>query len=374
MRPKNLLLVAGARPNFMKVAPIIRALEAWNQAEPDKVIGHVLVHTGQHYDPEMSDAFLRDLGIPEPGHFLGVGPGTHAVQTAKVMMAFEGVCARERPDAVVVVGDVNSTLACALTAKKMGIKVAHVEAGLRSRDLSMPEEINRMVTDTLSDWLFASEPSGVENLLSEGRPASCIYLVGNTMVDSLLYVLGGMDGEGPAEGLPAGGPYALLTLHRPTNVDVPEKLEEILGAVEVIGRGLPVFFPVHPRTKARLEETGLARRISKDAVCQLPPLGYRTFLRLLRGASLVLTDSGGIQEETTVLGIPCFTIRDNTERPITVQEGTNTLVGTSREGILSAYEDFRNGKTKEGRRPQLWDGRAALRIVEVLAGGLEGQP
>ncbi len=373
MRQRKLLLAAGARPNFMKVAPIIRALQAWNQANPDRALLHVLVHTGQHYDPEMSDTFLLDLDIPQPAHFLGVGPGSHAVQTAKVMMAFEEVCAKERPDAVVVVGDVNSTLACALTAKKMGMAVAHVEAGLRSRDLSMPEEINRMVTDALSDWLFASEPSGVENLLAEGRPARCIHLVGNTMVDSLLHALHSMDGEDVAEGLPGQGPYALLTLHRPTNVDPPERLKEIMGAVELIGRDLPVYFPVHPRTKARLQETGLATRMAGDAVRQLPPLGYKGFLRLLRGASLVLTDSGGLQEETTVLGIPCFTIRDNTERPITVQEGTNTLVGTSREGILAAFELFRKGRTKKGRRPALWDGGAAKRIVEILARDLEGE-
>lgn len=368
MRSRKVLLVAGARPNFMKIAPIIRALTVWNGENPDGKVEQVLVHTGQHYDPEMSEIFFQDLEIPAPAHFLGVGSGSHAVQTARVMVAFEEVCSQEGPDAVVVVGDVNSTLACALTAKKMGIRVAHVEAGLRSRDLTMPEEINRMLTDAVSDWLFASEPAGVENLRAEGRPAEAIHLVGNTMVDSLLLALARQGAGKPEEG-PAGGEghYAVLTLHRPSNVDDPEKLRGILSAVEAIGRDLPVFFPVHPRTRRALEAAGLWDRAQRPGLRGLPPLGYSEFLRLLKGASLVLTDSGGIQEETTVLGIPCFTIRENTERPITVAEGTNTLVGTTPAGILAAYGEFRAGKSKRGRIPPLWDGRAAERIVGILA-------
>ncbi len=360
----KILLVAGARPNFMKIAPIVRALRALPSSQSSK-LSWKLVHTGQHYDYEMSQAFFEDLEIGRPDYFLEVGSASHAVQTAKIMVAFEEVCLKERPDAVAVVGDVNSTVACALVAKKMGIRVAHVEAGLRSRDLSMPEEINRMVTDTLSDWLFVTEKSGIQNLRAEGRPETAIHFVGNVMIDNLYYQLAHL-GAGDAKDEKPSGPYAVLTLHRPSNVDGEEKFREIMEAIVRIAAALPVYFPVHPRTRQQIEAAGLDRTLSGGRVHLLPALPYKPFLRLFKDAALVLTDSGGLQEETTALGIPCFTIRENTERPVTLAEGTNRLVGTNAEGILSAFEEFRSGKSKKGRVPELWDGKAAERIVEVL--------
>jgi len=363
----KILLVAGARPNFMKIAPILRALNKIDQTNEINQINYLVVHTGQHYDYEMSQAFFEDLEMGRPDYFLEVGSASHAVQTAKIMVAFEEVCLKEEPDAVVVVGDVNSTAACALVAKKMGIRVAHVEAGLRSRDLSMPEEINRMVTDTLSDWLFVTERSGIQNLKGEGRPETAIHFVGNVMIDNLYYQLAHL-GAGDAGGEKPSGPYAVLTLHRPSNVDGEEKFREIMEATVKIAAGLPVYFPVHPRTRQQIEATGLERRLDSGRVHLLPALPYKPFLRLFKDAALVLTDSGGLQEETTALGIPCFTIRENTERPVTIEEGTNRLVGTSAEGILSAFEEFRSGNSKKGRVPELWDGKAAERIVSILLG------
>jgi UDP-N-acetylglucosamine 2-epimerase (non-hydrolysing) len=363
----KILLVAGARPNFMKIAPILRALNKTNQRDERNQINFIVVHTGQHYDYEMSQAFFEDLEMDRPDYFLEVGSASHAVQTAKIMVAFEEVCLKENPDAVVVVGDVNSTVACALVAKKMGIRVAHVEAGLRSRDLSMPEEINRMVTDTLSDWLFVTERSGIQNLKAEGRPETAIHFVGNVMIDNLYYQLIHL-GAGDAGGEKPSGPYAVLTLHRPSNVDAEEKFREIIEAIVKIAAGLPVYFPVHPRTRQQIEATGLERRLDSGRVHLLPALPYKPFLRLFKDAALVLTDSGGLQEETTALGIPCFTLRENTERPVTIEEGTNRLVGTSAEGILSAFEEFRSGNSKKGRVPELWDGKAAERIVSILLG------
>jgi UDP-N-acetylglucosamine 2-epimerase (non-hydrolysing) len=356
---KKIILVAGARPNFMKIAPLIRVIEESYGAR----LNPLIVHTGQHYDYEMSQAFFEDLELKRPDYFLGVGPGSHAVQTARIMMAFEEVLIKEAPDLVVVVGDVNSTVACALVAKKMGIKVAHVEAGLRSRDLTMPEEINRMVTDVLADYLFVSEKSGLANLQQEGRPPEAIHFVGNVMVDTLLQqvaVLGETPGKRP-------GPYAVLTLHRPGNVDVEAKLPEIMAAIAVIAKELPVEFPAHPRTRQRLEAFGLVARLGESGVNLLPPLPYKAFLRLWKDAALVLTDSGGLQEETTALGVPCITIRDNTERPVTVTAGTNILAGTDYQGIISAYETFKSTGGKKGRVPELWDGKAAARIVAILA-------
>jgi UDP-N-acetylglucosamine 2-epimerase (non-hydrolysing) len=357
----KLLLVAGARPNFMKIAPILREIELrWKDG-----IKGVLVHTGQHYDHEMSQAFFDDLRIQPPAHFLDVGSGSHAVQTARIMMAFEEVCLNERPDAVVVVGDVNSTVACALVARKLGIGVAHVEAGLRSRDTGMPEEINRMVTDVLSDWLFVSERSGVANLEAEGKPDSSIHYVGNVMVDTLYHQLQLLNGSSKSRWREER--YAVMTLHRPSNVDREVNLREIMSAAVRIARDLPVFFPVHPRTRQKMDDFGLSEELSGAPVHLLPPLSYQEFLRIWKDASLVLTDSGGLQEETTALGVPCFTLRDNTERPITLEEGTNTLVGTKADGILAAYEAFRNGGSKVGRIPELWDGKASQRIVPILA-------
>ena len=383
----NLLLVAGARPNFMKVAPIVRALAATRSSRPLEGGGPgrggsisglswKLVHTGQHYDHGMSAVFFRELEIPEPDFHLECGSGSHAEQTARVMVAFEKVCLAERPDAVIVVGDVNSTLACAITAKKLGIRVAHVEAGLRSGDMTMPEEINRIVTDSISDWLFVTEKSGIANLRREGHRDEKIHFVGNVMIDTLLHQVAKL-GRAPATTattapLPAPAwdprrPYAVVTLHRPSNVDDASTLRGILEALAVIAADLPVVFPVHPRTRRRIGEFGLAGIVAGAAITLLDPLPYQAFLALWKDAALVLTDSGGLQEETTALGTPCFTLRENTERPITVEAGTNVLVGTTKEKILAAYGAFKAGRTPRGRVPELWDGRAAERIVEVLA-------
>jgi len=360
----KILLVAGARPNFMKIAPLVRQLKGRRDFE------YMIIHTGQHYDEEMSQVFFDELEIPAPDYHLNAGSGSHAEQTAKIMVAFERVCADERPDVVVVVGDVNSTLACSITAKKMGIRVAHVEAGLRSGDWAMPEEINRVVTDSISDYLFVTEKSGRENLLREGKRPESIFFVGHVMVDNLLHMKRRLDGEemtqSDATALKAHlglGRYAFLTLHRPANVDDPETFGGIVSALNEISRDLPILFPVHPRTRNQLDRNGLK---FSDSVFLLSPLGFRESLYLWKDAALVLTDSGGLQEETTALGIPCFTIRENTERPVTIEEGTNTLVGVRPEGILAAYRDFRDGRVKKGRVPELWDGRAAERILDIL--------
>ena len=368
--------VAGARPNFMKVAPLIRAARARRTVEP------VLVHTGQHYDEGMSETFFRDLDIPAPDHHLNVGSGSHAVQTARVMVAFEEVCLSCRPDLVVVVGDVNSTMACAVTARKLGIRVAHVEAGLRSRDMSMPEEVNRIVADAVSDLLFVTEPSGMENLRQEGRAGAGAHLVGNVMIDSLHYSLRKLP---PRADPGTAAPYAVATLHRPSNVDDPVKLAELLDGLVHVGRTLPVFFPAHPRTRAAIERYGLGARLEAASterhglgarlvaggVHVGPPLSYLEFLALWRDAALVVTDSGGIQEETTALGVPCFTLRENTERPITVEEGTNTVLGASGPALMTAFDEFMAGRNrKTGRVPHLWDGRAAERILDVIVASL----
>ena len=360
----KIILVAGARPNFMKIAPLVRQLKGRRDFE------YKIIHTGQHYDEEMSQVFFDELEIPAPDYHLNAGSGSHAEQTAKIMVAFERVCADERPDVVVVVGDVNSTLACSITAKKMGVRVAHVEAGLRSGDWAMPEEINRVVTDSISDYLFVTEKSGCENLLREGKRTESIFFVGHVMVDNLLHMKRRLDGEEMAQSDATAlktslglGRYAFLTLHRPANVDDPETFGGIVAALNEISRNLPILFPVHPRTRNQLDRNGLK---FSDSVFLLSPLGFRESLYLWKDAALVLTDSGGLQEETTALGIPCFTIRENTERPVTIEEGTNTLVGVRPEGILAAYRDFRDGRVKKGRVPELWDGRAAERILDIL--------
>ncbi|MEW6738684.1 MAG: UDP-N-acetylglucosamine 2-epimerase (non-hydrolyzing) [Nitrospirota bacterium] len=357
----KIFLVAGARPNFMKIAPLIHELKRNGKEDAWK-----LIHTGQHYDYEMSKAFFDDLDIPEPDHFLNVGSGTHAEQTAKVMIEFEKVCMKEKPDIIIVVGDVNSTLACSITAKKLHIKVAHVEAGLRSRDMSMPEEINRIITDSISDYLFVTEESAVENLRKEGKRDKQIFFVGNIMIDTLYYSLEKLKKIKPktcAEGRNDFS-YAVVTLHRPSNVDDEVKLKDILNALSVISSELKIYFPMHPRTRKNIDKFKLNNLLENITV--VPPMPYLEFLTLWKDAALVLTDSGGIQEETTALGIPCFTIRNNTERPITIEEGTNTLVGTTIEGILNAYKEFKSGIKKEWKIPPLWDGKTAQRIIKLL--------
>jgi UDP-N-acetylglucosamine 2-epimerase (non-hydrolysing) len=347
------LLVAGARPNFMKVAPVLAALEA-------RGVPVVLVHTGQHYDAAMSDVFFGELGIRPPDHHLEIGSASHAVQTARIMEAFEPVVLAEQPSWVVVAGDVNSTVACALVAAKLGVRVAHIEAGLRSSDWSMPEEVNRVVTDRLSDLLLAPSADGVDNLHAEGYLDERIRLVGNVMVDTLLANLGrakasdALDRAGVAE-----GQYALLTLHRPSNVDDPATLAPLLHAVRDGAADLPVIYPVHPRAQAALAN------VDPAGITRIEPVGYLDSIALQAGARVVFTDSGGVQEETTVLGVPCLTLRTTTERPITIDEGTNRLVGVDPVAIVAAaHQVLEHPPT--ARRPALWDGRAAERIADAL--------
>ena len=354
--------VVGARPNLVKIVPLLREMCKHPEIQP------LLVHTGQHYDEKLSDVFFRQMGIPEPDVNLEVGSGSHAWQTAEILRRIEPFLLEQRPDLVLVVGDVNSTVAASLAAAKLGIQVAHVEAGLRSFDRTMPEEINRVLTDALADYLFATEADAIENLLREGRPRERIHLVGNVMIDALRHFLpiaqqsrigqelGLMDGS-------AFRPFAVLTLHRPSNVDSAETLGKLLRAIEEVADLLPVVFPVHPRTQQKLNE--LAGR-NHPRLRMIPPVGYLDFLCLLSRARLVLTDSGGIQEETTALGVPCLTLRENTERPVTVTEGTNQVVGQDPARIVAAARETLAGKPKTGRVPQLWDGHAAERIVEVL--------
>lgn len=322
---KLIYLVAGARPNFMKIAPIFRALQ-----QASHRFDFQLIHTGQHYDREMSDVFFEELGIPQPNHHLDCGGGSHAEQTAKIMVAFEKICQSQAPDCVLVVGDVNSTLACSIVAKKLHIPVAHVEAGLRSGDMAMPEEINRLVTDSICDWFFCTEPAGVENLKREGKPPSAIFHVGHVMVDNLLFQKKQLKQLAPSNFATTAhksrlGRYGVVTLHRPSNVDDVQVLSRIMGAINAIAQQLPLVFPIHPRTRDKLKTLGVQ---PSQNITLLGPQPYMEFLNLWKDAALVLTDSGGLQEETTALGVPCLTLRHNTERPITVDEGTNTLVGT----------------------------------------------
>ena len=352
----QVLCVAGARPNFMKIAPVMAALA-------ETGIAAQLLHTGQHYDAAMSDGFFADLGIPHPDHHLEVGSGSHAVQTAEVMKRFEPVLESVRPQAVLVVGDVNSTLACALVAAKRGVRVIHVEAGLRSYDRQMPEEINRVLTDQISDLLFITEKSALANLQREGIDPARVEFVGNVMIDTLHRNLERAVPSSKTLGaaLPA---YAVLTLHRPSNVDDPATLTALLDVIAEINRSLPVAMPLHPRTRGNIEKFGLSAKL--DGLRILPPLGYLDMLGLMRDAKLVLTDSGGIQEETTALGVPCLTLRDNTERPITLTEGTNTLVGADPAAIRAAFSDVMANGGKAGCIPEYWDGRAAMRIAHML--------
>jgi len=352
----QVLCVAGARPNFMKIAPVMAALA-------ETGIAAQLLHTGQHYDAAMSDGFFADLGIPHPDHHLEVGSGSHAVQTAEVMKRFEPVLESVRPQAVLVVGDVNSTLACALVAAKRGVRVIHVEAGLRSYDRQMPEEINRVLTDQISDLLFITEKSALANLQREGIDPARVEFVGNVMIDTLHRNLERAVPSSKTLGaaLPA---YAVLTLHRPSNVDDPATLTALLDVIAEINRSLPVAMPLHPRTRGNIDKFGLSAKL--DGLRILPPLGYLDMLGLMRDAKLVLTDSGGIQEETTALGVPCLTLRDNTERPITLTEGTNTLVGADPAAIRAAFSDVMANGGKAGCIPEYWDGRAAMRIAHML--------
>ncbi len=360
---KKIALVAGARPNFMKIAPIMRALEPYTG-----VLEGMLIHTGQHYDPEMSDVFFSDLGIRRPDRFLNCGGGTHAQQTARIMLAFEEAVLEMRPDWVMVVGDVNSTAACSLVAKKLKLCVAHVEAGLRSGDQNMPEEINRIVTDAISDLFFVTEPAGERNLLREGHAPETIHYVGHVMIDNLLYQAQRLARESldlPSAHLKQRFPrYGVVTLHRPSNVDEPAALSELMTVLGDISRSLPLIFPVHPRTRQRIDALGIAAPAS---LVLLPPLGYMDFLNLWKDAAIVITDSGGLQEETTGLGVPCATVRENTERPVTIDEGTNVLVGRDFTKLRTVVSDVMAGRSKQGRRPRFWDGKAAERICAILA-------
>ena len=374
----RIVLVAGARPNFMKIAPIIRAIDKHNVSVKSEAIEYMLVHTGQHYDYEMSKVFFEDLELPEPDIYLGVGSGTHAEQTGKVMIEFEKVLLEQKPDLVMVVGDVNSTLAAALAAVKLNIPVAHVEAGLRSFDRQMPEEINRLLTDVIADYLFTPSPDADKNLINEGIAEEKIFLVGNVMVDSLLF-----NKEKAARrsvlrqlGLEKGK-YGLLTLHRPENVDHEGNLGRIAVALKEISQSIPVIFPCHPRTRKTISQFGMddffglgdsysLRNVSSNSVHLIAPLGYLDFLHLMMNSKFVMTDSGGIQEETTVLDIPCLTLRDTTERPITISEGTNVVVGSDTQKIVDETSKILEGESKKGRTPKLWDGKAAERIVSIL--------
>lgn len=358
---RKVLNVVGARPNFMKIGPVIAALRQQGLAAP-------LVHTGQHYDEAMSDRFFADLGLPRPDVNLEVGSGTHAQQTADIMRRFEPVLDETRPDAVLVVGDVNSTIACALVAAKKGVRVVHVEAGLRSFDRAMPEEINRVLTDQISDFLFTTEEDAAANLAREGIDPARVHFVGNVMIDTLLANVERAVPAARTIGLDGG--YALVTLHRPSNVDDGAVLARLLACLAEMAAAMPVIFPIHPRTRARVEAEGLAGLVEKAGIRLLPPQGYLEMLGLMRAAAVVVTDSGGLQEESTALGVPCLTVRENTERPITIAQGTNTLVGTDPAAIMAAFRDVVATGGKAGRIPPLWDGCAGRRIAAVLAGAL----
>ena len=365
------ICVVGARPNFMKMAPILRAFAAHQPAIPT-----LLLHTGQHYDRDMNDKLFEDLRLPHPDINLEVGSGSHAVQTAEVMRRFEPVVDEKKPSCILVVGDVNSTLACTLVGVKKGIPVVHVEAGLRSYDRAMPEEINRVLTDQVADLLYTTERSAADNLAREGISADRIRFVGNVMIDSLLsnkeYA------RNPADSLRAAGldpsiindGFGIVTMHRPSNVDHPEVLQALLGVLREISESIPLIFALHPRTKGNIERFGLGKLIDTKRMLMLPPQGYLEMLGLMANARIVLTDSGGLQEETTALGVPCLTMRENTERPITVDQGTNTMVGRDIESIRRHAAEVLAGRGKSGRVPELWDGHTADRIAADLAGWL----
>lgn len=379
----KIINVVGARPNFMKIAPVMSEMKKCKYIEP------ILVHTGQHYDKNMSRLFFDDLEISKPDIDLEVGSGSHAVQTAEIMKRFEPVLLNEKPDYILVVGDVNSTIACALTASKLGVKIIHVEAGLRSYDRTMPEEINRVLTDSISDFLFTTERKAENNLLVEGIDKKKIFFVGNVMIDTLLKnvektkesnildVLGLAVRKPQVETSNNVIPYAVLTLHRPSNVDVIDTLQNILEALSVLAKELPIIFPVHPRTKKKIISYGLNKSFNiignntsshtiTNAIKLIDPLGYLDFLNLMASSTMVMTDSGGMQEETTVLQIPCLTMRKNTERPVTITEGTNVMIGNEKNEIIKEGLKILNGKAKKGCIPEKWDGKAAERIVKII--------
>lgn len=353
--------VVGARPNFIKIAPVHKAFEKYKDQ-----VKHLICHTGQHFDEKMSKIFFDELEMPRPDFYLGISGGSHAEQVARIMIEFEKVLLNEKPDLVIVPGDVNSTMACSLVASKMGIKIAHVESGLRSFDREMPEEINRVVTDVLADFLFVSEPSGLKHLNSEGIEESKVFHVGNVMIDSLVYylpiinrseVLSSFDLDPKS--------YVLVTFHRPSNVDSKEGLEGLIRFLNTLASQRKVLFPIHPRTRINMEQFGLINSLEKN-VMLTDPIGYIDFLALTKNAEVVITDSGGIQEETTYLGVQCITVRNNTERPVTVETGTNQLIGTDLQKVEEAAKKVLDGKLKKGSVPELWDGHAADRIVEIL--------
>jgi UDP-N-acetylglucosamine 2-epimerase (non-hydrolysing) len=372
---RKILLVAGARPNFMKISPILREMK-----KPPHQIQGLLVHTGQHYDHSMSASFFKDLDIKEPDYNLEVGSGSHAVQTANIMIKFEEVCLREKPDLVLVVGDVNSTIATGLVAKKLHVGLAHVEAGLRSRDRSMPEEINRLATDAITDIFFTTEKEGTDNLIAEGHEPSSVHFVGHVMIDNLFFQLSKMGNRPPSDFAKSikemfPSKYICMTMHRPSNVDNKEILTRLLTAAKQLADKVPIIFPCHPRTRKNIENFGLASLFSTLPAGKKPqqngffitePLGYDDFLYLWKDACLMLTDSGGLQEETTALKIPCITMRENTERPITAEIGSNIVVGTDGSKIGSLGEDAIKGKWKKSKIPDLWDGKASERIVKVI--------
>jgi len=369
LRSRQILCIVGARPNFMKIAPIMRAF-----SQPDSALSARLLHTGQHYDASMKHAFFDQLHIPEPDVDLEVGSGSHAQQTAEIMKRFEPVLDEAPPLAVLVVGDVNSTIACALVAVKKGIPVIHVEAGLRSGDRTMPEEINRILTDQLSELLFLTEADARDNLMKEGISTEKVHFVGNVMIDTLRFnlkdavpasvTLASAVGRPPIADHGAG--YGVVTLHRPSNVDDPAVFARLLEALAQVSLRMPLVFPIHPRTESRLAAAGLKDLLAGSSITTIPPQGYLEMLGLMKDARVVLTDSGGIQEETTALGVPCITLRENTERPITVTQGTNSVVGTDPVKILACFDDVLRTGGKVGRVPELWDGRAAGRIVDVI--------
>lgn len=358
---KKIISVVGARPNFMKVAPIHHAFDNFKDE-----VHHLICHTGQHYDEKMSKVFFDELGLPKPDFYLGIGSGSHAVQTAGVMVEFEKILMQEKPDGVIVVGDVNSTIACSLVAKKMNVRVAHVEAGLRSNDRTMPEEINRILTDSISDYLFVSEESGMTNLRREGVAEEKLFMVGNVMIDSLINNMPGIDASGALKkfGVEKNG-YFLVTLHRPANVDNKESLARIISILNKHAHSHKIIFPVHPRTMANMTAFGLSGKISPEIIlCE--PVGYTDFICLLKNAALILTDSGGIQEESTFLGVQCITMRENTERPVTVEIGTNHLIGTDVGKVEEAIGIILAGGVKKGAIPPYWDGKTAQRICSQL--------
>lgn len=362
----KIINVVGTRPNFMKIAPLIGAMNSQKN-----IIEHILVHTGQHYDESMSDNFFRQLEIPYPNINLGVGSGSHAEQTAKVMIAFEKVILDYEPDLVVVVGDVNSTIACSLVASKLGVRIAHVEAGLRSFDRTMPEEINRILTDAISDMLFTTEESANTNLKHEGISSKKIFFVGNVMIDTLIHCLGVIQEQLPFEGL-VEKEYAVITLHRPSNVDGPAVLERILKALQQISKRIRLVIPLHPRTLRNIKRFGFDDYLTSISTNSIVtgPIGYLEMLRLVKTAKMVITDSGGIQEETTYLRIPCLTLRSNTERPSTVKLGTNVLIGQDTDMLLNCFDKVLSSSQDEGSIPPLWDGRASNRIVDILVSGV----